>query len=134
MTRIYITHCSAKKDDSLKGTGEEVTPDRLYTATPTQRFMQRCKVTGVKWAIFSDKFDVVLPNDKIPWYEKDPDRVTEEDYQGLLRNFVSKLKVYDEIWFYYNPSRFHKLYARLIRDSQAKGLSIVKFTHIDEIR
>ncbi len=32
--RIYITHCGAKKDDSLKGTGRRVTPDLLYTATP----------------------------------------------------------------------------------------------------
>lgn len=42
-TRIYITHCSAKKDDSLENMGGRVTPDKLYTALPTQRFMDRCK-------------------------------------------------------------------------------------------
>ena len=25
--RIYVTHCSAKKDNSLKGTGKKVTPN-----------------------------------------------------------------------------------------------------------
>jgi len=41
--RIYVTHCSAKKDDSLKDTGEAVSPDRLYTAKPLQLFIKRCK-------------------------------------------------------------------------------------------
>ncbi|RLI76514.1 hypothetical protein DRP04_12570 [Archaeoglobales archaeon] len=59
--RIYITHCSAKKDDCLRGTGIKVTPDKLYTATPLQRFVERCKEKGVEWAIFSDKYGVVFP-------------------------------------------------------------------------
>ncbi len=50
--KIYITHCSAKKTDSLKNTGIKVTPDKLYTATPTQRFMRSCSTKKVKWASF----------------------------------------------------------------------------------
>ncbi len=38
--RIYITHCSAKKDDSLRGTKKKVTPDKLYTANLLQRFVK----------------------------------------------------------------------------------------------
>ena len=36
---IYITHCSAKKNAALRDSKKKVTPDNLYTATPTQRFM-----------------------------------------------------------------------------------------------
>lgn len=56
--RIYITHCSAKKDDMLKHTDKKVTPDKLHTATPTQRFMNKCKEKQFKWAIFSDLYGV----------------------------------------------------------------------------
>jgi len=47
--RIYLTHCAAKKDDALKGTGRKVPPDLLYMATPTKRFMRCCKELGVRW-------------------------------------------------------------------------------------
>jgi len=50
--RIYITHCSAKKDNSLKNSGVKVTPDKLYTATPIQRFMTRCKEKNVNLGYF----------------------------------------------------------------------------------
>lgn len=56
--KIYIIHCSAKKDDSLKNTGRKLTPDKLYIATPTQRFMSKCKEKKVDWAIFSDLYGV----------------------------------------------------------------------------
>ena len=36
--KIYIIHCSAKKDPVLRHCGRSLTPDKLYTATPTQRF------------------------------------------------------------------------------------------------
>lgn len=75
--KIYITHCSAKKDDSLKNTGRKVTPDKLYIATPTQRFMNKCKEKKVNWAIFSDLYGVWFPDIEHEWYEKDPDTVTE---------------------------------------------------------
>ena len=64
MRRIYVTHCSAKKDDSLKNTGKKVTPDKLYTATPTQRFMNKCKEKRTNWAIFSDKYSIWFPSEE----------------------------------------------------------------------
>jgi len=132
--RIYITHCSAKKDDSLHGTNKEVTPDRLYTATYLQRFVKRCKEKGVDWAIFSDKYGVVFPNDKIEWYDKHPSEVTPDEFKVLVNHFVQQLSRYDEIWFYHNPGRFHSLYKKLVDEARKKGLNVKLFTHLSEIR
>lgn len=130
--KIYLTHCSAKKDDSLKNTGREVTPDKLYIATPTQRFMRKCSEKKVNWAIFSDLYGVWFPNVGRKWYEKSPDTVTEQEFKVLINDFDDKLKQYDEIWFYYNPGRFHPLYKRLLKEAKLKD-KIKGFTHIGEI-
>lgn len=130
--RIYITHCSAKKDDSLRNTGRKVTPDRLYTATPTQRFMKRCKDKKVNWAIFSDLYGVWFPDVEYEWYEKDPGEVTEDEFRKLLSDFDEKLKDYGEIWFYHNPGRFHPLYKKLLAQTKLKD-RIRLFTHINQI-
>ena len=128
--RIYITHCSAKKDNSLKDTGQKVFPDELYTATPAQRFMKKCKKAGVNWAIFSDLYGVWFPDVKHEWYEKNPDKVTEQEFSKLLHNFESMLDCYGEVYFYHNPGRFHKLYKNLINRAD---LNIIKFSHLNEI-
>ena len=133
MRRIYLTHCSKKKDDSLKGTGRKVTPDRLYTAAPIQRFIKRCKEKGVEWAIFSDKYGVVFPDQKIEWYDKPPSKVTEQEFRRLLNDFDQKLAPYDEIWFYHNPGRFHPLYRRLLTETKLRD-RIRLFTHLKDIR
>jgi len=133
--RIYMTHCSAKKDDSLKNTDKEVTPDRLYTATPTQRFMSKCKEKKVHWAIFSDYYGVWCADIKHKWYGDDvgdPNKVTEQKFKELLNDFDRKLQNYDEIWFYYNPGRFHPLYERLLQETRLRD-RIKCFTHIREI-
>lgn len=101
--RIYITHCSETKDCSLKHTGKKVTPDKLYTAKPTQRFMNRCKERKVKWAIFSDLYGVWFPNVEHKWYEKSPDTITENEFRERLKDFEQKLEDYDEIYFYHSP-------------------------------
>jgi len=130
--RIYLTHCSAKKDNSLKHTGKKVTPDKLYTATPTQRFMNKCKEKEVKWAIFSDLYGVWFPNVEHEWYEKDPDTVTEQEFRNLLNDFNQELQSYDEIWFYYNTGRFHPLYKELLQETRLRN-KVKRFTHIREI-
>lgn len=53
--------------------------------------------------------------------------VTEEEFRRLLEDFDEKLVGYDEIWFYHNHSRFHKLYKRLLQETKSK---IKIFTHI----
>ena len=130
--RIFITHCSARKNDDFMGKPIDVSPDRLYTATPTIRFMERCKAAGVPWAIFSDKYGVWFPSVKHRWYEKSPDTVTGEELQLLVRDFDDKLKAFGEIFFYHNPGRFHPLY-RTIIDRSSLSDRITMITHLAEI-
>ena len=130
--KIYLTHCSAKKDQSLKGNLRKVKPINLYTATPTQRFMKKCSSAGVNWAIFSDKYGIWQSHERHAWYEKNPKRVSIKEFKILLKDFDKSLGKYDEIWFYYNPGRFHPLYKKLIKNSKLKN-RIRLFTHLDEI-
>jgi hypothetical protein len=83
--------------------------------------MKQCIERDVVWAIFSDEFDIVFPNWEIPWYDKSPDNVTEDEYPELLNNFMAKLSRYDEIWFYHNPGRFHPRLKGLSRMPGTEG-------------
>lgn len=127
-----MTHCSAKKDQSLTATHEKVTPDRLYTSRRIRVFMDTCKKKGVDWAIFSDLYGIWFPTVEHEWYEKSPDSVSDEEFRELVSDFDSKLREYDEIWFYYNPSRFHALYKKLVNVSRLRD-RIRLFTHVANI-
>lgn len=131
--KIYVTYCSAKKDDLLKNTGKKVTPDRLYTSERIQRFIKRCKEKHVNWAIFSDLHGVWFPQIRHEWYEKAPDMVTGKEFRKLLADFDEKLAPYDEVWFYCNPGRFHPLYKRLLQETKLKE-RVRLFTHVKEIK
>ena len=87
----------------------------------------------MNWAIFSDLYGVWFPNVEHEWYEKDPDTVTEEEFQNLLDDFDDKLQEYDEVWFYYNPGRFHSLYKRLLQEMRLRD-RVRRFTHVTEIQ
>ena len=89
--KIYLTHCSAKKDGSLRNTHKQITPDKLYAAKPTQRFMNRCKNQNVNWAILSDKYGVWFPHEKHEWYEKNPDTVTQKEFDKLVEDFENNV-------------------------------------------
>jgi hypothetical protein len=130
--RIYLTHCSAKKNNALRKTATEVFPDILYTATPIQRFMAKCKGAGVRWAIFSDLYGVWFPEVKRRWYEKNPNSVTNSEFISLVNDFDTKLQSYTEICFYYNPGRFHRLYKKLLDHTALKN-KVVKITHLCDI-
>lgn len=133
--RIYITHCTAKKDNSLKGTSRKVTPDGLYTATRTQRFMRRCKQRGLRWAIFSDYYGVWFSDELREWYGDDvgdPNLVTCRKFRQLVENFDERLQAFDEIYFYYNPGRFHGLYKKLLKETGLKN-RVVEITHLWDI-
>lgn len=127
-----MTHCSAKKNEELKDSHVTVTPDKLYTATSIRRFMNRCKYEKIKWAIFSDKYGIWFSHVQHPWYEKNPNKVTEEEFGELVKDFDKSLRQFDEIYFYYNPGRFHKLYKRLLEVSELRS-KIKLITHINEI-
>ena len=131
--RIYITHCSATKDDSLKNTRKKVTPDKLYISPGRIRpFIDECIRTNVKWAIFSALYGVWFPHVKHEWYEKSPYEVSGGEFKLLLKDFDQKLQNYDEIWFYYNPGRFHSLYRRLLEETRLKD-KVKLFSHYWEI-
>lgn len=130
--RIYLTHCSYHKDDSLKGTSKAVLPEQLYTSEALQRFVTRCKQKNVQWAIFSDLYGVWFPDERHGWYEKSPGSVTNKEFAALVSDFDAKLAKYDEIFFYYNPGRFHPLYARLLKSSKLAG-RIKEISHVSDI-
>ena len=133
MRVLYFTHCCAKKDDSLRGTGKRVPPIELYRATPTQRFMRRCVEAGVEWAIFSDKYAFVFSDDRIPWYEKHPSTLALTEKKRLFHNAFEVLKNYDLAYFYYNPGRLHPFYRELVDDIRRRGRDIREITHLDDI-
>ncbi len=134
MKTFYFTHCCAKKDNSLKGTSKQVSPMQLYRATPTQRFMKRCAEKGVEWAIFSDKYGLVFPQDRVQWYEKHPKTVSELEKKRLFNQTYFQLKEYDRVFFYFNPGRIHPLYKELVEEMRKKGVNIFEITHLREIR
>ena len=130
--RIYITHCTGIKDDSLRESNTKITPDKLYTSKPIQRFIKKCIEKKATWAIFSDLYGVWFSNKKHKWYEKQPDDVTDKEFKDLLNNFDQNLKKYNEIWFYNNPAWMHTLYKKLLKNSRLKG-KINTFSHLNEI-
>jgi hypothetical protein len=140
---LYITHCSGTKNDNLKGTGEKVTPDRLYTGPRKQSFMEKCKELDVRWAIFSDLYGVWFSEEKHEWYEKDPNEIVKgqeikdpEKFKELLNESEKRLKSFDIVCFYGNhKSRyFHPLYRRLIDELKNRGLNIVLISHLYDIK
>jgi len=81
---------------------------------------------------FSDLYGVWFLNERHEWYEKAPNTITKKEFNTLKKDFDEKLDNYNEIWFYHNPSRFHSLYGKLIRESKLTE-RIVLFSHIKEI-
>ncbi len=134
MRILYFTHCCAKKDNSLKGTGKRASPLRMYKATPTQRFMQRCIEARVEWAIFSDKYAFVFPNDKIAWYEKHPSTLGQAEKRKLFNDAFDVLNDYELSFFYFNPGRLHPFYQELVDEMRRRGRNIREITHLSDIR
>jgi len=130
---LYFTHCCAKKDNSLKNTDKKVPPAQLYQATPTQRFVRNCQQVGVEWAIFSDKYGFVFPNDRIQWYERHPSTVTPSEKEKLFNDANSLLQRYDLAYFYYNPGRIHPFYLELVREMRRRGRAVREITHLGDV-
>ena len=137
--RIYITHGSTQKDDSLKNTNKKAYPDKLYTSALAQGFMWRCKLKKVNWAILSSFYGIWFPNMKYKWYEKYPSSIVKrgivkdsEKFNELLIDFDQKLHDFSEIWFYCNPKRLHSLYKELLHETSLKD-KIKIFSQKDKI-
>lgn len=127
MKTLYITHCSREKQDGIKETGEAVTPDRLYTSPSLIKFVNFCKRSELDWAIFSDKYGVVFPEETIQWYSKPPDTVTTKEFEQLLENFNTRLAGFDEIYFYHRSGETHLVFQQIERLGKESGLNIKEF-------
>lgn len=136
MAIIYVTHCTSIKNKSLEQTSKKVYPYELYTGEKIGRFMNRCKVQRVNWAIFSDKYGVWLKNEKHPYYEKHPSTVTPEEFERLVDSSEKKLRRFDVVYFYGNHKShyFHSLYKKIIKKLMQKGINIKKITHLSDIQ
>ena len=113
---IYITYCSKQKCICKSDDSKLLAPSELYISSRVQNFIHFCKKQKYTWAIFSDYYGIVFENEKIKWYDKSPERVTEKDYDGLLENSLYKLKNYENVFFYYSIESFHPIYKRLVKD------------------
>jgi hypothetical protein len=80
--RVYLTHCSASKNDSIRGTVRKVNPQTLYTALPLQRFIAKCIEKKVEWAIFSDIYGVWFPDQLHEWYKKTPIMLQKKNFSN----------------------------------------------------
>lgn len=129
---IFFTFCSAKKNDALRDSGEEVTPDMLYTSQRIRSFVATCKAKKVLWAIFSDEYGVWFPDIKHKWYETSPDDAI-SDFPRLLSDFDEKMKNFGIIHFCpgVGGPRIHRLYRRLLRESRLKDR--IKTTYFMDI-
>lgn len=128
MKTIYLTHCSRDKDPSYKESQTQVIPELLYTLPGLQQFIHYCKANAFEWAIFSDYYGVVLPQEKIRWYSKPPAEVSEEEFNVLLENFLHRLSDYDQIYFYHRQADAHPLFSRLVALGKQKGMKISELT------
>jgi len=131
--RIYVTHCSGEKDDSLKGTGREVAPDELYISERFIRFARACREAGVTWAVLSDMHGVWFADERREWYEKAPEAVGEPEFRALVHDFNTKLAGFGKVFFYHEPGRLHALYRRIVGASALKD-RVEFFTDIAMIR
>ncbi len=113
--RVYLTHCSKEKESNLEGTDIAVTPDKLYTNSGIQQFMERCQEKNVSWAVLSDLYGVYLSSERHVWYEKNPDTVTPQEEETVIEDFNNKLDSYDEIYFFVRPESFHPFYERILK-------------------
>jgi hypothetical protein len=131
-SQVFFTFCSASKNDTLRGTTAGVSPEELYTSRRVQSFIDRCKSSGVRWAIFSDQYGVWFPEIRHPWYERSPDDAI-ADFPRLLSDFDEKMKDFAAIHFCpgVGGPRLHRMYRRLVSESRWKDR--VRFSSFWEI-
>jgi hypothetical protein len=137
LSRIYFTHCTYKKDNSLRASGEQVRPDRLYVGKKIQGFIQKCRSAGVEWAIFSNEYGIWFWNERHAWYDTSPNDLENnaEKKRHLFDDASRKLEQYDIVYFYanYKSRRFHRVYRQLSEDLLKSGVNIHLFSHKSEI-
>lgn len=98
---IYITHCS--KDKILSESRGRMAVDELHIGQKFfQPFISRCLDQLVEWAVLCDGHGVVLPSDRIAWYDRAPDELTMEDRQNYALQLALRLPSDADVVFYGN--------------------------------
>lgn len=115
LKQVYITYCSKMKSKYENST-ILFFPSELYISPRVQEFINYCTQHNYTWAIFSDYYGLVFANEKVNWYDKSPDCVTNQEYKHLLFITLKKLTGYDKVFFYYKPDSYHSLYSNLVND------------------
>lgn len=118
---IYLTNCSAEKDDELKESGLKVSPDKLYTNERIQKFIEKCEEVEADWAIFSDNYGIFFHDERQKWYDKPPSSVTDEEFEELIKSFEKELKDYDKVIFYRDLDDYPNLFNRLFDEVDFVG-------------
>lgn len=127
MNSIYVTHCSRDKNPEYEISGNDTTPDILYTSLNFQKFIAWCRKKDHTWAVFSDKYGVVFDDELIHWYNKPPDTVTAEEFDHLLTSFTTRLAGFEQIIFYHRPGETHPLFLQIVRLGRERGMNIIDF-------
>ena len=128
LKRVYVTHCSKDKNPELELTGLKATPDVLYTSASLQAFIKYCNEHNHYWAILSDRYGVVFRYERVKWYNKPPDTVTEAEFEVLAKNFIDRLSECDEIYFHQRAGETHPFFQRIIDRAIDQGMIIKEFT------
>lgn len=115
MKKLYLTYCSANKRLGVHP------PDKLYISDRITRFIQRCGMVGVDWAILSALYAFFFPDEE------------KEDYNVTFRtdkNYWLGIAVFrDQCKLSYVQSKEHifQLTEKLKRQADERGLSQIVF-------
>ena len=129
---IYLTHCSKDKSAQAKESGGRLTPDKLYTDSGLQAFIHRCRQTGSRWAILSDKYGVFFPWESHEYYEKPPASVTPDEENAIMNDLHTRLSEYGEIRFFIRRETFHPFYERVLMKGELAG-RVIFFEDLEQI-
>jgi len=132
--KLFLTYCSGSKDESLIGTGESVTPDKMYTSDRIQKFINTCKDAGACWAIFSDEYGIWFPNEEHEWYEKPPEEVTKSEFNQLVVSSAKRLNKYNVYFFNPVKENLDKIYLNLIEELKNRCVNISVFNDCGDIK
>jgi hypothetical protein len=93
--------------------------------------MRQCRAKNVRWAILSDLYGIWCQEIRHEWYEKDSNTVTDAEFPRCC-GISAKLIGYSEIYFYYNPTNFIRIYALLLAQTKLAD-RVKRITHLWEI-
>jgi hypothetical protein len=110
----WLFHCSAKKNADLKNGQARVTPISCILPLLLNASLVSAETRELVGPFFPTSMAHGLQTHE--WYEKNPNRVTEAEFNHIVREFNKSLREFDGIHFYHNPGRFHRLQKAIKRE------------------